>query len=519
MTKIFIDDQAVEASDGLTVLKAAESAGIEIPHFCYHPAFAPEGSCRMCLVEIEGLPKLELACSTVIKSGMKVRTRSPRVVEARKDVLEFLLAEHPLDCPICDKAGECTLQNYYDEYGFFSGRFRETKEKREKKVRIGKNLLLDRERCILCTRCVRFVSEVTKTEELGVLRRGIRAEISSYDSGLVENNYAGNLVDICPVGAITDTDFRFRSRVWFLEKKESICPFCSRGCNIYVDSHPGFPRVKMKQRVYRLRPRENGAVNHYWICDFGRYRYPYFDEARHHEILMKKEGRDTALSWDKALILMGEKIRSLINLNKGSRIAVVLHTWLTNEELFLADRIFRKELKLENIYVADPPPAKDDGFLLTGERTPNRRGLQELGLAAAAPDLGRLGEETDLLVIFGSFLTDLSDSAEMKSAFDRIGTKVLLASHLSRLDSLVDVIVPTPVIAEKGGSLTNVQGIVQTFSPALEFRGEGWPEWKILLDLARELNINYKYFWQLTSPEAVRLQMGKEVPFFESKAQ
>jgi NADH-quinone oxidoreductase subunit G len=515
MTKIFIDDQAVEASDGLTVLRAAEGAGIEIPHFCYHPAFAPEGSCRMCLVEIEGLPKLELACSTVIKDGMKVRTRSPKVVEARKNVLEFLLAEHPLDCPICDKAGECTLQNYYDEYGFFNGRFREAKEKREKKVRIGKNLLLDRERCILCTRCVRFVGEVTKTEDLGVLRRGVRAEISSYNSELVENNYSGNLVDICPVGAITDTDFRFKSRVWFLERKESICPFCSRGCNVYVDSHPGFPRVTMKQRVYRLRPRQNEAVNQHWICDFGRYSYPYFDEARHHEILMKKEGRDMGLSWDKALILMAEKVRSLINLKKASRMAVVLHTWLTNEELFLADRIFRKELHLENVYVADPLPGKGDGFLLTDERTPNRRGLQELGLTASAPDLKTLGEKTDLLLIFGSFLADLSDSAEVKSALDRIGTKVLMTSHSSRLDSLVDVIVPTLVIAEKSGSLTNVQGKVQTFSPALEFRGDGQPEWKILLDLARELKVNYKYFWQLTSPEAVRLQMGKEVPFFK----
>ena len=514
MAKIFIDDQAFEVSAGLTVLRAAEGAGIPIPHFCYHPAFAPEGSCRMCLVEIEGLPKLELACSTVVKEGMKVHTKSSKVIEARKGVLEFLLAEHPLDCPICDKAGECKLQDYFDEYGLFESRFKESKEKREKKVKISKKLILDRERCILCTRCVRFLNGITKTEDAGVLNRGIHSEISIYDSELIENNYAGNLVDLCPVGAITDTDFRFKSRVWFLEKKESICPHCSRGCHITIDSHPGFPRVKRTQRVYRLRPRENEDVNLYWMCDFGRYNYSYLDENRHHKILMKRGDRDIGLSWEKTLIMLTEKTKTLIYLKKASRIAVILNTWLSNEELFLADRIFGKELHLENIFVVDPAQGKGDGFLLTDERTPNKRGLQEIGRSALAPDLNVLAEKTDLVLIFGSFLAERFNMADLKNAFEKIGTKVLFASHKSSLDSLVDIIIPTPLIAEKSGTLTNVQGKVQAFSPALDFAGEGLPEWRALLDLAKELKINYKYFWRLNSPESVRQRMSQEIPFF-----
>ena len=514
MVKIFIDGKALEVAEGLTVLRAAKAAGIPIPHYCYHPAFPPEGSCRMCVVEIEGLPKLELACSAVVKEGMKVETRSAKVVEARKAVLEFLLAEHPLDCPICDKAGECLLQDYYDQYGLFNSQFKEAREKREKKLKLSRNLLLDRERCILCSRCVRFLRQVTKTEDAGILNRGIHSEIGIYESEFIDNNYAGNLVDLCPVGAITDTDFRFKARVWFLEKKESICPHCGRGCSIYIDSHPGFPRIKMPQRVYRVRPRENEEVNSFWICDFGRYNYAYLDEHRHHKILVERAGHGLGLSWDKTRIILAEKIKSLIYHKATARMTIILNTRLTNEELFLADRIFRKELHLENIFVADPPPGKDDGFLLTEDRTPNKRGLGEIGLPAAAPDLKALAEKTDLLFVFGSDLAERSTSADLQAALGKIGTKVLLASHTSSLDSLVDIIIPTPLIGEKSGSLTNIEGKAQEFSAALEFRADGLPEWKLLLDLAGDLKINHQYFFGLDSPELIRQRLKREIPFF-----
>lgn len=514
MVKIFINDKELEASEGLTILRAAESAGIHIPHFCYHPAFAPEGSCRMCLVEIEGLPKLELACSTVIREGMRVHTTSEKVIEARKAVLEFLLAEHPLDCPICDKAGECTLQDYFEAYGFFESQFKEYKEKRQKKVRIGQNLLLDRERCILCTRCIRFLSEITRTQDAGVLDRGIHSEIAIYESEFIDNNYAGNLAELCPVGAITDTDFRFKTRAWFLVKKESICPLCSRGCNIFVDSHPGFAGVPTAQRVYRIRARENRDINQFWICDFGRYHYSYLDQKRQDKILLKKDKKDTELSWEKALLILTEKLKSLLFLKKRSRIGLILNTWLTNEELFLADKIFRQELSLENIYVVDPPSEKGDDFLLTDERTPNSRGLEEIGLPGLTLDLGKLAAQTDLLLIFGTFLVDRFSPTDIKIALDRIGTKFLFAAHKSALDSLVDVVVPTQLIAEKSGSLTNLEGKVQSFSPALE-ASFALPEWKLLLDLAKELKVNYQYFWQLNSPQAIFREMGHEIRLFK----
>jgi NADH-quinone oxidoreductase subunit G len=515
MVKILIDEQALEVSEGLTLLRAAEEAGISIPHFCYHPAFAPEGSCRMCVVEIEGLPKLELACSTIVKEGMKVRTKSPKVVEARKSVLEFLLADHPLDCPICDKAGECKLQDYFDEHGLFKSQFKEAKEKREKKIRISRRLILDRERCILCTRCVRFLAEITGTGDAGIVNRGIHSEVSIYESELIDNNYAGNLVDLCPVGAITDADFRFRARVWFLDKKESICPFCSRGCNIFVDSYHAYFRVQMPQRVYRFRPRPNPDVNRYWICDYGRYQYAHLDKGRQNKLVWKKGNRDTELSWEKCLQILAEKMNSLISTRKGSKIAVILNSGLSNEELFLADRIFRRRLHLDNILVVDPPPGDGDGFLLTADRAPNARALQEIGLPVINHNLNELAEKTNLLLIFGHYLAAGSSQEALKNTLDKIETKVLWTSHQSGLDELVDFIIPTPVIAEKSGTLTNVDGKIQAFTEALAFCGDGLPEWKALLDLAKELKIDDPDLGPFDSPEAIYRTMGREIPFFK----
>jgi NADH-quinone oxidoreductase subunit G len=515
MPKIFIDGQALEIAEGLTVLRAAESAGIDIPHFCYHPAFAPEGSCRMCLVEIEGLPKLELACSTLVKEGLKISTKSARVIEARKGVLEFLLAEHPLDCPICDKAGECKLQDYFEEYGLFEGRFKEAKEKREKKNKLSQKLVLDRERCILCTRCVRFLGEITGTADAGIVNRGNHCEVDIYESEFIDNNYAGNLVDLCPVGAITDRDFRFKTRVWFLEKRASICTLCSRGCSIFIDSHPGYPRVVSSQRIYRIRPRENPDVNRHWICDLGRYGYAELDKGRLDTIIQKKGEKETELSWDKTLHFLAEKINSLIGLQKRSRISVILHSGLSNEELFLAKKVFQEGLQIENVYVADQASSQGDHFLLTAERTPNRRGLQEIGLSINPPDLKILAEKTDFLLIFGIHLSAIFNPADLRALLDKIEVKALFSSHQSVLDSLVDIVIPTPVICEKSGSLTNVDGRVQRFSPAVSFQARGVAEWQALVDLAKELKINDRYFWQLQSPESIYQAMCQEIPFFK----
>lgn len=512
MVKIFIDEKELDVAEGTTILKAAESAGLQIPHLCYHKAFLPEGTCRMCLVEIEGLPKLELACSTQVKEGMKVSTKSERVIEARKGVLECLLAEHPIDCPICDKAGECKLQDYYEEYGLFDSEFKEDKEKRQKKIAIGKNLLHDQERCVLCRRCVRFLREVTKTEELGVFQRGVRAEVSTYDGVLVNNNYSGNLAEICPVGAITDKDFRFKARTWFLQSRESICPLCSRGCNIYVESHQGFSRFSLPKRVYRIRTRENQRINGFWICDKGRYEYSYLDQERIDKITVKNSQNPN--TWLEVTTSIAKEIGRLYHMKRSAQIGLILNSWLSNEELYLIDKIFRAELGVEKVCFLDPPGSDSDDFLLTAERTPNKRGAQETGFELQPADWEKFFDEVDLLIVFAHPFMEKSDVAPLKAALDKIKTKVLLSSHNHEINSAFDMVLPMSLIAEKAGSLTNIIGSVQQFSPALPSPGDSRPAWQFLVDLAKKLSINFDLYNQISSPEKIREMMKKEIPYF-----
>lgn len=513
MVKIFIDENELDVEEGMTILEAAERAGLQIPHLCYHKALVPQGSCRICLVEIEGLPKLELACSTQVREGMKISTRSERVMEARKGVLECLLAEHPMDCPICDKAGDCKLQDYYEEYGLFNSEFREYKEKREKKIDIGRNLILDQERCVLCRRCVRFLREVTKTEELGVFERGIHTEINVYEGVSVDNNYSGNLAEICPVGAITDKDFRFKTRSWFLKSDASICPLCSRGCNIFIEYHQGFSRFSLPKRVYRVRSRENEKINGFWICDVGRYGYSYIDEDRMDKIHVKNSPK--SYSWSEWIPILAEKIKLLYHMKRSDLMGLILHTWLTNEELYLIDRLFRKELGVEKICFVDPPQETADDFLLTAERTPNRRGAQELGFDLQASDWEHFFEKLELLLVFGSPLFHKSDIADLQTALYDVKTKMLFASHKHEIHSLFDVVFPVSLIPEKQGSLTNTEGIVQDFSSALEAPGDCLAEWKFLVQLAKELKMNNKFFGRLSSPKIIQEELKKEISFFE----
>lgn len=510
MVKIRIDHRLLEAAEGSTLLKAALAAGIDVPHFCYHPAFEPEGSCRMCLVEIDGAPKLELACSTKVKDGMNVLTSSPKVMEARKEVLEFLLAEHPLDCPICDKAGECRLQDYYERYGRFDARFRETKEKRDKIVPIGKRLLLDRERCILCTRCVRFLREVTGTGDLGVFERGARTEIGPYENRRIDNAYSGNLAEICPVGAITDTDFRFKTRAWFLERGASICPHCGRGCNIDIEFRPEPDRQDPGCKILRVRARENAAVNGHWICDIGRYGHPYWTENRSRFVLMNKGAKTTRLSWDKVLIVLSEKIKGLGPRGKGGRLGLILNSFLSNEELYLIGRIFGEAIDLGNAWFADPKPQEADRLLLTAERSPNLKGARELGFESRPPDLEEIAKRIEVLLVFGSGLREAFSDGEVRKALDRVPAKFLFAAHTGPEDSAYDFLLPAALIAEKPGSLTNTLGLVQEFRPVWRPPGEARPEWEVLGDLARELGSGEAW----TDLSIVREAMAREYPFF-----
>jgi NADH-quinone oxidoreductase subunit G len=514
MVKLLLDERALEVAEGTTIFQAAGQAGVSIPHFCYHPAFAPEGSCRMCLVEIEGLPKLELSCSTVVREGMKVMTRSDKVIEARRSVLEFLLAEHPLDCPICDKAGECKLQDYYGAHGLYQSVFAEFKEKREKKVPLGKTQVLDRERCVLCTRCVRFLERVTGTGELGIFERGNEAEVGIYDLTPVNNNYSGCLSEICPVGAITDTEFRFKTRAWFLERGDSICPHCGRGCNIVIEHVPGFPRVPGSRRVFRINTRPNADINGYWICDVGRYTYSFLDSGRQERLEVKDGRLGIEPSWDHVIGFLADRLAAHASGESRGRVGIMASARLTNEELFLLRRIFLQDLGVRKIFLIDAREGTADGLLLTADRVPNIRGATEVGLKFGLPDLKGLAGELDLLLLFGPDLFERFGPGETKPFLDTVGLKVLFTSRQGLENEAVDIVAPVAPAAEKAGSFTNIKGRVQSFTPVRGPCGEVLAEWEVLLRLAVVLKLDPGFYEGLKSIADVRAALARDVLFF-----
>src|SRR5271154_4521680 len=273
MPKLTIDGKEIDADASLNLINAAELAGIEIPHYCYHPGLSIPGNCRMCLVEVEKAPKLQIACNTRVAEGMVVHTTSAKAKTAQKAVLEFLLINHPIDCPVCDQAGECKLQDYYMDYDQQPSRFPlPEKNRKGKAIDIGAGVMLDQERCILCARCTRFFDEVTKTSELAIFERGDYNRIDINPGQPVNNNYAGNIVDICPVGALTEKDFRFRMRVWYLHRTPSVCGGCERGCTIDIYENHG--------KIFRYKPRHNPLVNGYWMCDEGRHSFEKLQTER-----------------------------------------------------------------------------------------------------------------------------------------------------------------------------------------------------------------------------------------------
>ncbi|MGH7935026.1 MAG: 2Fe-2S iron-sulfur cluster-binding protein, partial [Candidatus Binataceae bacterium] len=261
---VTVDGTVLEGAEGAPLLQVMLDAGLDIPHYCYHPKLSIDGSCRLCQVRIEGVPKLQISCNTPIRDGLVVHTKDPEVEMTRRGVLELLLLNHPLDCPICDKAGECWLQNYAMRFGFRRARTVEPRRKHGKRMDIGERMLLDQERCILCRRCVRFCREVTKTGELMVFNLGDHSVLDIYDQRL-DNDYSMCTADVCPVGALETKDFHHKLRVWFLEETASVCPTCSNGCNIMIGHH--------NNRVWRLLPRRNDEVNETWMCDWGRLNY------------------------------------------------------------------------------------------------------------------------------------------------------------------------------------------------------------------------------------------------------
>jgi NADH-quinone oxidoreductase subunit G len=514
--ELTIDGQKIQAPKGTLIIEAAKSAGIKIPHYCYHPGLSVVGSCRMCLVEIEKIPKLQPSCATPVGEGMVVRTKTPETLRNRRFVLEFLLANHPLDCPVCDQAGECELQNYYMEHGLYDARYDENKTKRKKAVPIGPHVVLDQERCILCTRCVRFTREISKTSELGVMDRGHRSEIDVFPGFELNNPYSGNVVDICPVGALTDRDFRFKCRVWFLGSAVSICPGCSPGSKIEIHFNERFNPRYHSQRVLRLKPRFNEAVNGHWICDEGRYSYPSIDAPNRLRIpRVKQDGGYKEISWQEAIQSVAASIKQALAKDGPKGIALLVSPQQSNEELFRAHRIFRDQLGVENIVrqVPDHTQVYSDDFLITADKNPNTQGVSLLYAAGLeceellqACSAGRIR----LLYIFQHDLARGFDPARIREALGKVDCVVFQGSWDQLTAALADVQLPSAVYAEKEGTFTNVQGRVQRFHAAVPPIGQSLPDLEILSRLAAELGVSISG----ASAEEVFREIGKSIDAF-----
>ncbi|HEX9653142.1 MAG TPA: molybdopterin-dependent oxidoreductase [bacterium] len=521
MPKITIDGATIEVDKGTTVIQAAEKLGIEIPRYCYHPGLSIVGVCRICLVEIERIPKLQVACYTPVTDGMVVHTNNAKVLEARRAVLEFLLINHPLDCPVCDQAGECWLQNFYMQHGLYDSKMYEDKVKKHKAMPIGPNVILDSERCILCSRCVRFCDEVSKTHELGIFNRGDHAELLPYPGRELDNNYSGNTVDICPVGALTDRDFRFRTRVWYLSETKSVCPGCSNGCNIYVHHNDKRPYKAGGIRISRLKPRYNADVNQWWMCDEGRYGFTPADAADRIVAPQKREtGWFSELSWDDAVTGIGKRIKEIIETHGTQAVGVILSPQMTNEDLYAAMRFFNDTLNLEKIDFQLPPLKKgsEDDFLIKADKNPNTAGAKEILAAMLRKKAMTIEQMIDAaasknlraLYICHHDLEKGIPLNRIESALANLELIIFQGANANSTSALAHYILPSAAYVEKDGTFTNFARRVQKINHAVQPLGESKPDWMIFRNLAKKLGKPMPYF----EAEDVFNALSDQVPAF-----
>lgn len=498
-----IDGREIAVPEGTTIIQAAAKLGIEVPHYCYHPGLPIVGQCRMCQVEVEKMPKLAIACATPASEGMAVHTSTARVVKARKAVLEFYLLNHPLDCPICDKGGECPLQDYTVEYGPGESRFREQKVKRVKALPIGPHVVFDAERCILCTRCVRFVRDVTGSAELGVFFRGDHAEIGLFPGKELDNLYSLNVVDLCPVGALTSRDYRFKSRPWDLIKQvDTICPGCSFGCNVILDVR----YLDEGEQILRIRPRVNLEVNGYWMCDIGRFTFhPLYQEGRLEQPLVRRDERLVLTSWEEAVAELGMRLSEVLVRHGPRAIGVILSARLTNEELYLLQKFFRQIVGTENITHCvrkAQEPGRDrpeDHLLLRADRTPNTRGARDMGAVPGLEGLdtmgmieaARLGGLKALFVFEEDLIAELPEALQVREALSQLDLLVAQALFLDQTASLSHVVFPALGFAEREGTYTNFKRRLQKLQKAVDPPGKILPIPELLDSLAAQLEKSF----------------------------
>lgn len=507
-----IDGKAVTVPKGTNVLEAAKTVGIDISHFCYHPGLSAPAVCRQCLVDVKGAPKLVPSCYTPVADKMEVSTNNEKTLAARQQMLEFTLVNHPVDCPICDKAGECTLQKLYHEWDHQPSRITHEKVHKPKRVDLGPTIILDAERCILCTRCIRVCDEVAHSHQLEMAWRGDHQQLTTAPGKQLDHPYSLNTVDVCPVGALTSKDFRFSMRAWELNATQSICTGCATGCNIEIHHARG--------EIHRLVPRENQAVNKFWMCDEGRMTYKEIRDRRTAGATLR--GAPTSL--DKALNFAAERLLALKQAQSMAQVGVVLNAQASNEDNWLLLQT-AQALGISRIYTAGkaPVPGRADNILRHADVNPNSAGLQAMlanpmTMKQLSTDLGTGGLK-GVWILGGNVA--LSDGA--KTALSKLDLVIYQTAHSDELAELAQLVLPSAAWAEFDGTITNAQGMVQRLRCAIEPPGDALPHHELVARLGERLGIARKHqtvhqlFQQMKQavPAFANANYGRELPVLQ----
>ncbi len=505
MPSLTLDGKKVDFQPGETIIQAATRENVEIPYYCWHPRLSVAANCRMCLVEVEKAPKLMPACQTAATDGMVVHTQNEKVKDAQRAVHEFLLVNHPIDCPICDQAGECKLQDYYMEYQLAPSRVVEHKVNKPRLEELGPHVVYNAERCIVCTRCVRFMDEVAQNPQLGVFNRGDHSEIGCAPGVVLDDAYSLNTVDVCPVGALTSTIFRFKQRAWNLKRSDSVCGGCARGCNIHVDQRSGV--------VYRLLPRDNDAVNKSWLCDEGRLTYNRPNEGKITEALIR-EGQDAPTTTDgvAALNKAVELLKPLANAGKGVAATLSLHA--TVEEAYVFGRFVKDVLKADTIGLVGLLPGGQDDLLRVADKNPNRAGVM-----AVFADMGlKPVDERELMQRMKSGTVkawlavghETSFGPELALAAKGLEVVVHVAYARGPIAEVARVTLPGVSWVQTDGTWVNVQQRAQRLKAGFLPEHDAKPTHAWLMDIASRLGVAYAW----PSMTTIRAEIESQLPSF-----